>query len=117
MTDSVPNITMADLDGDQLHLAELIGLENYLKVVQEFGGSAVYIRKLDSLRQGERDREICSKFDGYNFRELAQEYDLSERMVREIVSDHVRAMRSRPVSGQIGFDDLQQNSEGLQSTA
>lgn len=104
--DRIDRVMLDDLDGDQRLLAEAIGIEGYRKLVQVFGGTSIYIRKLDSLLQNDRNRAIFKEFDGYNFRELAQAYNLSERAIREIVSDIVQETRRRPLDNQISFDDL-----------
>lgn len=98
-------ISFDDLVGDQRQLAELIGLDQYLRIVEIFGGSSIYIRKMDSLLHNERDRSIYSKFDGYNFRELGIEFNLSERAIRSIVSDIMQEVRTRPMVDQIAFED------------
>lgn len=105
-----PQINLSDLDGDQLQLAELIGLENYMKIVETFGGSTIYIRKRDSLMQNERDKEICGKFDGFNFRELALEYNLTERTIRTIVGEITQEVRARPLDNQIPMAGWEVNS-------
>ena len=100
-------INLDDLGGIQRELAEIIGIDKYLEVVKNFGGSTIYIYKLDTALQPNRNREICEKFDGYNFRELSQEYNLTERTIREIVAPVTKDIRSRPGEGQISFFDRQ----------
>ena len=49
---------------------------------QEFGGEFVYINK-----GSQRNREIKDSYNGRNVAELARNYGLSERRIREIVSE------------------------------
>jgi Mor family transcriptional regulator len=51
----------------------------------------------------ERNERIRAEFDGYNFRELARKYDLTEITIRSIVSDKVRELRARPMDGQLSL--------------
>lgn len=77
-------ITVDDLDGEQREIAECIGLESYLKLVEHFGGTSIYIQKSD---KSARDREIKELFNGYNYKTLARKFGLSESQIRRILSD------------------------------
>lgn len=100
----IDEISLDQLEGDQYDLAEVIGIETYRKLVQYYGGSFIYICKADTVLKAVRNKEINEKFDGYNYRELAKEYNLSEKMIREITSDKVKAIRSSPLDGQLKFN-------------
>lgn len=78
--------SLEQLSGDQRELAEITGLEIYKKLVANYGGMCVYIYKPETILRELRNAEICEKFNGYNYRELAKNYHLSEKTVREIVS-------------------------------
>lgn len=55
-------------------------------LANEKGGSApIYFAKGVVMRLHPRDREMCAKFRGNNYDELAAEYDLTEMRVRQIV--------------------------------
>ena len=79
-------IQLSDLQGDQRELAEIIGIEAYLQLVKVYGGTTIYIAKMDKLQNIKRDAEIAEAFNGYNYRQLAYKYRLSERTVREIIA-------------------------------
>jgi len=80
------NIKLSDLQGDQRELAEVIGIEAYLSLVKIYGGMTIYIAKMDKLLNAKRDAEIVKRFNGYNYKYLANEYRLTERMIREIIT-------------------------------
>ena len=61
------DIKLKDLQGDQRELAEIIGIEAYLELVKIYA-------------------EIVKKFNGFNYKQLAFEYHLAERTVREIIA-------------------------------
>lgn len=93
-------ITVEDITSEeQLKIVEVIGLEAYLKLVTEFGGLALYIQKADYLTKKVRDREIKRLFDGGNYRKLALKFNLSEAMVRTIVSGENK------LEGQMTFEE------------
>ncbi len=102
--DFLQEISIDDLPTAQREIAELIGLEAYLKLVVTYGGMRpLYIPKFTEIKREIRNRELCKKFDGYNFQELAREYELTEVMVREIVRDITKEIRSRPPEGQESY--------------
>ncbi len=80
-------VLFEDLEEDDRELAELIGVENFIKLVQNYGGGSIYLKKLETVTRKVRDREIKSKFTGFNYSELAREYRLSEKMVRNIIDE------------------------------
>ncbi|CDC79770.1 mor transcription activator domain protein [Clostridium sp. CAG:964] len=95
------NIKIQDLQGEQRQIAETIGLEAYLKLVKIYGGTNIYIAKIDKLLSIKRDEEIVKRFNGYNFKSLANQYRLSERAVREIINRE----NSRILNQQLSFFD------------
>ncbi len=95
------NIKIQDLQGEQRQIAETIGLEAYLKLVKIYGGTNIYIAKIDKLLSIKRDMEIVKRFNGYNYKSLANQYRLSERAVREIINRE----NSRILNQQLSFFD------------
>ena len=104
-------VTLDMLPPAQREVAELIGMENYLKMVEYAQGDAIYFSKYDSLLEGhqrvKRDEEIIAKFTGFNLTELAKEYNLTTRTLYNIIPKSVRnARRSVQMDGQLGWDDV-----------
>ena len=75
------------LSGDKRELVNVIGLEAYKKLVQHYGGSYIYINKPDTVTRKERNTEIRKKFNGSNYCQLAQEYQLTENRIRAILKE------------------------------
>lgn len=82
----IDELTIADLEGDQKELAELVGLDAYKKMVAGYAGSFVYIPKEETLTTGVRNKRIVKEFNGANYSELAHRYNLTERYVRRILA-------------------------------
>ncbi|HCA29103.1 MAG TPA: DNA-binding protein [Ruminococcaceae bacterium] len=80
-------VTMDDLSGEQLDIAELIGIENYRKLVRNFGGNQIRILQEDTLVKEKRDNEIRKLYNGRNELELSQKYNLSDRTIRAITAN------------------------------
>ena len=79
-------------------VAEEIGPENLCKMLSVVGGATIYIPKLESILRPVRDKHIKAEFNGWNHLELAQKYNITDRLVREICGPGV-------TEGQIGFFD------------
>ncbi|MDE5583312.1 MAG: DNA-binding protein [Ruminococcus sp.] len=78
-------VRVEQLKGEQREIVGLIGAENYLKLVENFGGSCIYIAKYNTLSITRRNAEIKENFNGCNHRELAKKYNLSENRIRVIL--------------------------------
>ncbi len=85
------NITIDDLQGDQKEIAEAVGLDIYLILVEAFGGGQIYIAKRDKLTAIARNNAIEKEFNGFNFSELAKKYNLTERSIRLIIEEKRKA--------------------------
>lgn len=98
----IEKITLERLSGDQKELAEIVGIEAYRKLVANYGGMSIYINKSETVLREFRNAEICNSFNGFNYRELAKKYNLSEKTVREIISGR----DAEPIDGQMSFPEI-----------
>lgn len=99
-------VQMDNLDEEQKTLAELIGLENFKKIVRTFNGTSIYIPKIESVEKAVRDKMIREEFDGSNYKDLALKYGLTEVWIRIIVMEKAKEIRARPVEGQMSIFDF-----------
>ena len=97
----INSITIDNLYGEQYEIAALIGIEAYKKLVMNYGGGSVYICKPDTIMKADRNREICEKFNGYNYRELSKEYNLSKKTIRSITAVKLKELKNAPIDGQL----------------
>ena len=100
---SAENIRAENLSPVQQQVADIIGQDNFQKLMEVYGGTYLYIPKVDRLERLGRNEQIRAEFDGYNFRPLAQKYGLTEVTIRSIVSDKVREIRAQPMDGQLSL--------------
>lgn len=69
-------------------LVRLVGIEATMAIAEEFGGLSLYFPKLDRLSARLRDERIRAEYNsGRSIQELARRYGLSDRRVREILSE------------------------------
>ncbi|MBB6673002.1 Mor transcription activator family protein [Cohnella nanjingensis] len=81
----VNDIRPEDLPDPYNNIALEIGVDQTMKIALRFGGTQVYFPKYDSVLSNARDRQIRKEYDGYNTKELALKFNLTENWVRSIV--------------------------------
>lgn len=74
------------LSGEQKEFAEIVGIEIYNILIENFGGCQIYIPKRETIFKNIRNKEIRKNFNGCNYREIARKYNLSEKTVYKIIS-------------------------------
>ncbi len=85
-------------------LAEIVGIENMLKIAEVFAnGEMIYFPKIDAILRPVRDRKIVEEFNGYNYEELAKKYRLSQMHIRAILKNNGCVSKYIPDENQITF--------------
>lgn len=80
-------IELDDIKNDeQRALAQVIGIEAYIRLVKQYGGTNVYVLKEESLTKSIRDDKIKKEFNGRNYQFLAKKYNLTEQRIRVIIN-------------------------------
>jgi len=84
---------MNDIDPEILpepyrRLVGLIGIENVLRLAEEFQGMSIYFPKLDGTLKIVRDKRILDEYNGSNIKELARKYGLTENWIRQLIADN-----------------------------
>ena len=79
---------ISDLPEQFTNIATKIGLENTKELFKEFGGTSVYFPTIKKVNKLARDREIVSNFNGFNTKELALKYDMSENNIKVIIRSY-----------------------------
>lgn len=80
--------SVEDLPEEMQTIAGLIGIENVLKLSHYVKGGKIYIPIPEALLRKARNRKIKEEYDGYNCRELAERWDITEDHVRKILRDY-----------------------------
>lgn len=87
MNELAAETTLDDISESYRPLVEMIGLGNVLKLSQYFMGDKMYIPKVERILSPARNRRIRREYNGYNTKELAQDYDLTTNQILQIVRD------------------------------
>lgn len=86
----------ADAWAAQLHTWVLLVLAQLQHLSREMGGrGGIYIARGLAVHLSERNRQMCDRFTGNNYRQLAREFDLTEVQVRSIVDTWQREQFER----------------------
>ena len=83
-------IKREDIPDNMINMLEIVGMENFLKIIKEYGGDALYIPYYKSLKKKARNREIRKAYNGFNSRELSKIYGLSVSQIIRITKDDFR---------------------------
>ncbi len=102
-------LTMDDLQEQHREYAQVIGLDNLLKLSDNFGGTSIYIPQRKELEKNRIYRLIYKEFDGSNLHELAKKYKVSKSTIYTIVSDKIGKC-SYNIPGQMSILDWQNNT-------
>ncbi|MGN1144892.1 MAG: Mor transcription activator family protein, partial [Acetatifactor sp.] len=74
-------LTKEDLQEQHQEFAEVIGVENLIKLSNYFGGTSIYIPQRRELVKLKVYGMIKAEYNGTNIKELAGKYDVSESTV------------------------------------
>lgn len=88
-------LTLDDLQEQHREYAEVIGVDNLLKLSDYFGGHHIYIPKRKELEKNKIYNMIYEEFNGNNIAELTRKYDVCETTVYKILSDKLEEARAK----------------------
>lgn len=100
------DIELSDLNEQHRELADIIGIDNLLKLASHFGGTQIYIPQIDKLLKNVKYKNVIEEFDGYNIRQLSKKYNVSESTVYRLVRDQIVPSAVKQIEGQMNFSDF-----------
>lgn len=81
-------ITMEDIDEDRQDVAAVIGIENYIKLCEEFGGTSLFFPKMDSLARNCIYKKVIELKDIMTKYQIAKMLGLSKSTVYKVIKDY-----------------------------
>lgn len=78
-------LTPQQIPEDLFWLYELVGMEQFMKIIDTAGGEFLYFPKRSTLERELRRQAIVREYDGTNLRQLSRKYGLTDRHVRTIL--------------------------------
>lgn len=98
-------IGLDELKEQHREYAEIIGVENLLLLSEAYGGTSIYIPKIDDMLKSRKNAAIIREFNGGNIKQLARKYNVSERTVYRLVRGLLKARRFQPLEAQTSLFD------------
>ena len=85
------DLKISDLPSQFENIAIEIGIDKIKALFKEFGGTSVYFPTEKMIYKEARDREITSEYNGFNIKELAMKYNMSESYIRAIINKNKKS--------------------------
>ncbi|XTR36936.1 Mor transcription activator family protein [Paraclostridium tenue] len=82
----IEKITIKEIPQNNQDLTQLIGIENFKKLVKYMGGSSIYIPKEQTLILSLRNKNIKKEFNG-DIKILSRKYQISQSQIRNILKE------------------------------
>ncbi|MGE5605624.1 MAG: Mor transcription activator family protein [Bacteroidota bacterium] len=82
----ISQITMDDIPDNYRYIAEAIGIKNFLKLINLVGGTVMYLPLPMLIMKKVRNKAIIQEYKGYNIKELAIKYNVSENGIKFIIN-------------------------------
>ena len=82
-------LKISDLPPQFENIAMKIGIDITKVLFEEFGGTSVYFPTEKMIYKCARDREIISQYNGFNHKELAIKYNMSESYIIAIINKNM----------------------------
>ena len=101
------DLEISDLQENHREIADVVGLDNMIKLIEHFGGNSIYIPQKYELYRTKMYAEILDQYDGTNIKRLATDYGVSEKTVYTIVKNKLlRGGEKKQLEGQLTFADI-----------
>lgn len=84
--ETLKNVRFEHLSQEQQELANLLGFEVFLTLVERCGGTQLYVPKAETVGRAARNAMIRAEYNGSNIKALAAKYHLSDIQIRNIIS-------------------------------
>lgn len=88
-------IQIKDLPENYQEMAELIGIENTMRLAEYFGKQGFYFKSLEEIIRKKKREYIIKNFKGGNHKELARATGYSEQWVYEILKEDAEDKQAR----------------------
>lgn len=81
----IMEILIESLHEDLHNMVDIIGIDNFIKIVKIYGGSAIYIPTYKTILIQERNKNIIKEYDGSNINYLRKKYNLTNSQIRKLL--------------------------------
>lgn len=81
----IMEILIESLHEDLHNMVDIVGIDNFIKIVKIYGGSAIYIPTYKTILIQERNKNIIKEYDGSNINYLRKKYNLTNSQIRKLL--------------------------------
>lgn len=81
-------ITLEDLDEAKQDVASVIGVDNYIKLCEEFGGTSLFFPKMDKLTKNLVYKKVIELKDVMPKYQIAKMLGLSTSTVYKVINEY-----------------------------
>ncbi|MDB8791352.1 Mor transcription activator family protein [Romboutsia sp. 1001216sp1] len=85
------DLKISDLPPQFENIAMEPGIDKVKALFKEFGGTSVYFPTEKMIYKETIDRSIMADYNGFNHKELAIKYNMSESYIRSIINKHKKS--------------------------
>jgi Mor family transcriptional regulator len=85
--ETLEGVTFEDFEDSYKDIAEIVGMEKMFELCTRIGGAGFYLPTMDKLLMNFKTRKILEEFNGYNVKQLARKYEISERTCYRICNE------------------------------
>lgn len=95
----IRDTTREDIAENYRPIVDIVGVRKFIELSIYAQGDELYFPKCESVLNPARNRRIRKEWNGYNSKELAKKYGLTDMQIRNILKDE-------PHPGQMSIFDL-----------
>ena len=85
------DLKISDLPPQFENIAIELGIDKVKALFKEFLGTSVHFPTEKMIYKEARDRSIMADYNGFNHKELAIKYNMSESYIRSIINNHKKS--------------------------
>ncbi len=81
-------ISLKDLDEAKQDVASVIGIDNYIRLCEEFGGTSLFFPKMDNLAKSLVYKKVIELKDVMTKHQIAKMFNLSKSTVYKVINEY-----------------------------
>ena len=84
-------LKLNDIPAQYYDIAEFMGVDKFVKFCDYFGGTHIYIPKVNTLVNIIRDKEIIDMYkSGISIKNISKKYNITQNRVRKIIKEVIQ---------------------------
>lgn len=80
-------VLLEDFSEEIVSFVDFIGIDMFIDICENFGGSQLYFPKKESVLRASRNRQIKKMYNIYSKNEIAKKFGITKRQVENILKE------------------------------